>query len=67
MEIRRYKKIPAESRFCQLCKSGKVEDEIHFITECHVFTDERNMLFYNTSKVCNFLQFVKSPEVYMAF
>ena len=42
----------AESRFCHICKSGKVGDEIHFITECHVFTDERNMLFYNISKVC---------------
>ena len=25
-----------------------------FITECHVFTDVRNMLFYNISKVCKF-------------
>ena len=54
MEIGRYKKIPAESRFCQICESGKVEDEIHFITDCHVFTDERNMLFNNISKVCFF-------------
>ena len=51
-EVGRYKKISAESRFCHICKSVKVGDEIHFITECHVFTDERNMLFYNISKVC---------------
>ena len=45
IEIGRYiKKISTELRFCQIYKSWKVEDEIHFITECHVCTDERNML-----------------------
>ena len=58
IESWRYKKIPAESRFCQICKSWKVEDGIHFITECHVLTDERNMLFNNISKVCIFFFFL---------
>ena len=52
IEVGHYMKISSESRFYQICKSGKVGDETHFITECHVFTDERNMLFYNISKVC---------------
>ncbi len=32
----RYKKswLPKEECFCQLCKEGKVETELHFLTEC---------------------------------
>ena len=66
IEIGRYKKIPAESRFCQKCKSGKVEDEIHFITECHVLQMKEtgfSIIYIKSVK----MQFVKSPEVYMAF
>ena len=39
------KKIPAESGFCQIRKSGKVENKMHVITKCLAFTNERNMLF----------------------
>ena len=55
--------MPAESSCCQICQYGKVEDGNHFITECHVFTDEINMLLNNISKVCKIMQFAKSPEV----
>ena len=49
IEIGRYKKIPAESRFCPLCKSDNVEDEIRFLTECSTFS----VVFFNrTSKMC---------------
>ena len=38
------------------------------LTECLVFTEERNMLFNDISKVCTmFLQSIKSLETCMAF
>ena len=52
IEIGRYKKIPAESRFCPICKSDNVEDEIHFLTECPAFSVERNVFFSRISKMC---------------
>ena len=38
IEIGRSKNIPAESRFCPICKSDNVEAEIHFLTECPAFS-----------------------------
>lgn len=39
-------KLPnAAERFCLFCKSGKVEDEFHFLCECSCYTSERNALF----------------------
>ena len=65
IEIGRYKKIPAESRFCPVCKSDNVEDVIHFLTECLAFSIERNVFFNRISKICknftsmsNFQKFV---------
>ena len=52
IEIGRYKKIPAESRFCPICKSDNVEDEIHFLTECPAFSVERNVFVSRISKMC---------------
>jgi len=34
IELDRYKKVPKENRLCELCLSGEVEDEIHFVTVC---------------------------------
>ena len=31
----RYEGIPRQERFCELCDSGLVEDEIHFILVCN--------------------------------
>ena len=41
IEIGRHNNIPAEHRFCQLCKCGLVEDEIHFVTKCTALSEVR--------------------------
>ena len=67
IEVGRYKNIPAESRFCPLCKSDNFEDEIHFLNECPAFSVERNVFFDRMSKMCKkFHLHVKFPEIYMA-
>ena len=38
-------KKPLEERVCTLCNSGKIEDEIHFLTECDLNVDIRNDLY----------------------
>jgi hypothetical protein len=47
IETGRYAKprLKPEQRICRLCSSSKVEDEIHFLTECQVFEKERQNLF----------------------
>ena len=37
-------------RTCKLCKSGSIEDEKHFVTECPSFVSERNELFKTMSQ-----------------
>ena len=51
-QTRQFKKIPAESRFCPICKSDNAEDEIHFLSECPAFSVERNVFFHSISKMC---------------
>ena len=37
----RYEGVPREERFCKLCDSGLVEDEMHFVLVCNYFINER--------------------------
>ena len=37
--------LPRESRICQYCNLGVVEDEEHFLIDCTLYNDERAMLF----------------------
>ena len=37
----RYEGIPREKRFCKLCDSGLVENEMQFVLECNYFIYER--------------------------
>lgn len=39
------KGLPAEARKCQVCTSGCVEDEAHFVVECPAYTSERRRLW----------------------
>ncbi len=49
IETGRYKNIPRDSRFCEWCKinSGQdlVEDELHVLTECNLYSKSRSKLF----------------------
>ena len=41
VETGRYRSIPLENRLCTHCNLNQVEDEIHFITSCELYTDIR--------------------------
>ena len=34
-----------EDRLCNLCLSGEVQDEIHFVIDCHIYNAERDYFF----------------------
>ena len=38
-------------RSCKLCKSGSIEDEKHFATQCTSFASDRNELFKTMSQL----------------
>ena len=44
--------IPADQRICATCPGSKVEDEIHFMTECSVHSTEREQLYKNIIDMC---------------
>jgi hypothetical protein len=45
IETGRYNNIPVDQRLCTMCEGNEVEDEIHFITQCHKYHQQREVLF----------------------
>jgi hypothetical protein len=45
METGRNKIIKSDRRFCELCNSNEVEDELHFVIACNAFTIESRTLY----------------------
>ena len=45
IESGRYQKIPRELRLCEVCTTGQVEDESHFMLECPLYDDFRKALW----------------------
>lgn len=43
-------------RKCLYCTLNKVEDEIHFVTECPLYVDNRNEFLTEISLTCNNFQ-----------
>lgn len=41
IETGRWRNIPRENRTCNVCNSGKLGDEYHYIFECSVFNEDR--------------------------
>ena len=37
----RFKAIPIEDRLCQICNTGAIEDEIHFVLKCPALNETR--------------------------
>ena len=44
IETDRFTNIKLENRICQLCEENTVEDELHFLCQCTVYSEERNSL-----------------------
>lgn len=45
VETGRYSGLRPEQRTCQICDSGEVENECHFILDCDKYTTERQLLY----------------------
>ena len=45
IEQGRYEKEQVNERVCRLCASGSVEDESHFMLQCSVYDDLRNIMW----------------------
>ena len=43
IEVGRHHKMHVDTRKCNLC--DRIEDEIHFVTECQLYTETKNKLF----------------------
>ena len=52
IETGRFIKTPPELRLCQLCESGEIEDETHFLTTCSLYKSERDKLFTYIENTC---------------
>ena len=44
IEIGRYQNIPREERLCEICNSGEVENETHFLLFCKAYEHSREDL-----------------------
>ena len=51
VEIGRFRKIPLEERLCNLCDTGQVEDEFHFLCICTNYSDLREVLYIKAARV----------------
>ena len=52
IETGRFTKTAPEQRICQMCTSGEVEDETHFLTTCHMHQTDRNKLYEIVQNSC---------------
>ena len=49
IELERYNGTPREERICQICDSGEIEDEKHFLFVCPVYAESRRVLLNNAT------------------
>ena len=52
IETGRFSRTPLEARICNLCKI-EIENEIHFLCVCPIYTQIRNKLYKNACDSCN--------------
>ena len=45
IEVGRYRNIPLGERLCTLCNNGEVEDELHFVCSCSMYSEFRETLY----------------------
>ena len=55
-----------DMRFCKICNSQVIEDEMHFLLDCTCYRDLRNAMYANLSSVCdNFAQLDRDKFKYI--
>lgn len=48
------KKTPLAERKCNLCQSGEIEDELHFVLKCSLYDSERKLLWDSLKSFFNY-------------
>ena len=51
IEVGRYHNIPLDNRTCQVCNTGVIEDEFHFVCICPHYTRLRNVMYESAKKI----------------
>ena len=54
VETGRFVGLKLDQRTCQLCDLNEVEDEIHFITKCPIYSKQREILYNKVTTDQNF-------------
>ena len=55
IETGRYYGIPRHERLCKLCKTDKIEDELHFLFNCEAYVNVRNELYHELPEILNYI------------
>ena len=50
IETGRFNQTKLEERVCECCNVGQIEDELHFLIKCNLYTELRNRLFVKISR-----------------
>ncbi len=53
IEVGRYNRTLRENRLCQFCNMNEIEDELHFITSCTLYSDYREILYQELNDLGN--------------
>ena len=53
IETGRFSRLPAPERLCELCNTGQVESEMHFVCECSLYDNARRNLYNVVNLSCN--------------
>ena len=60
VETGRYRQVPLDERICKLCQAS-IENEIHFLVDCHFYDDLRYDLFNTMSN--EYTDFIDQPSI----
>ncbi len=63
IETGRHMKLKPEDRICKHCNLNEVEDEVHFLTKCKLYTNERKN-FLDKIKAIFQIEHLNSQELF---
>ena len=59
-------KIERENRKCFICPD-EVENEVHFLTKCRIYQEERNLLYQSCREICYQFDSIQTSEQIFTF